>query len=304
MGALLAVAVYVLLPQLADLPRMLEAIRAADPTFVAAALLASMVTYIGSALALVGSIPSPVRLVHALGAAVAATFVGAIAPPGVAHVGLNVRFAQKQGLPSAVAVSATAAKEVAVGAVHVALLILLAIVAGSSGVLNEELDKLPSWQTTAIAVSVLLAALGLAAAVPQVRRFVTDSVIPSVRHSVVAIRELLASPVKMTILFTGGLLLQLGYIAALYFAVRALGGDVAFVTIGLIYLTVGSAAAVAPTPGGVGAVEAVLLAALTGVGMAAAPALASVFLYRLATFWLPIPAGGLAMRQLVARDLL
>ena len=84
----------------------------------------------------------------------------------------------------------------------------------------------------------------------------------------------------------------------------ALGGDVAFVTIGLIYLTVGSAAAVAPTPGGVGAVEAVLLAALTGVGMAAAPALAAVFLYRLVTFWLPIPDGGLAMRRLVARDLL
>jgi uncharacterized membrane protein YbhN (UPF0104 family) len=38
--------------------------------------------------------------------------------------------------------------------------------------------------------------------------------------------------------------------------------------------------------------------------MAAATALAAVFLYRLVTFWLPIPAGGLSFRYLVSRDLL
>jgi uncharacterized membrane protein YbhN (UPF0104 family) len=53
----------------------------------------------------------------------------------------------------------------------------------------------------------------------------------------------------------------------------------------------------------VGAVEAVLLAALTGIGMASAPALAAVFLYRLVTFWGPIPVGGLSMRYMVSRQL-
>ena len=128
--------------------------------------------------------------------------------------------------------------------------------------------------------------------------------VPAVRHSLDAMRTLVSSPTKMVVLFVGALLLQVGYIAALYFSVQALGGDAGFTTIGLIYLTVGSAASVAPTPGGVGAVEAVLLAALTGVGVAAAPALAAVFLYRLVTFWVPIPIGGLSMRWLVARDLL
>jgi uncharacterized protein (TIRG00374 family) len=113
-----------------------------------------------------------------------------------------------------------------------------------------------------------------------------------------------ADPIRMLVLFSGALLLQVGYISALYFSVHALGGDISLVTIALLYLTVGSAATVAPTPGGVGAVEAVLLAALTGVGMAAAPALAAVFLYRLVTFWIPIPIGGLAMRHLVAKGLL
>lgn len=304
MGALMAVAIYVLLPQLADLPRMLQAVREAEPAFVAAALLASVATYVGSAMALLGSMPAPVRVGHALLASVAATFVGAVAPPGVAHVGLNVRFGQKQGLPAAVAVSSTAAKEVGVGAVHVVLLLLLAIVAGSTGTLREELGRLPSLQTIAIGASVALALIGIAAAVPQVRRIVSGSVIPAARHSVTAMRGLVDSPWRMVVLFIGALVLQVGYVACLYFSVRALGGDVGFTTIGLIYLTVGSAASVAPTPGGVGAVEAILLTALTGVGMTAAAALAAVFLYRLATFWLPIPVGGLSMRWLVARDLL
>lgn len=303
MVALLVVAITVLLPQLADLPRMIEAVRDADPLLVGAAALASLVTYLGSGLAIVGSLPSPVRILDAVLAAIAATFAGSVAPPGVAHVGLSVRLAQRQGLATPVAVSATAAKEVAVGSVHIAMLIAMAITAGSSGVLAQELHRLPSWRTLGVALAVQLAALVGVAAVPRVRRLFVDTVGPSIRLSVGAIRELLASPAKMLILFSGGFLLQLGYVAALDCSVRALGGDVPFVTIGLIYLTVGSAAAVAPTPGGVGVVEAVLLAALTGLGMAAPPALAVVFLYRLVTFWLPIPAGALAMRSLLSRGL-
>ncbi|MCU0300535.1 MAG: lysylphosphatidylglycerol synthase domain-containing protein [Candidatus Nanopelagicales bacterium] len=304
MAGLLALAVYVLLPQLADLPRMLEAIREADRGFAAAALLASVVTYVGSGVALANAAPLSISTIQATLASVAATFVGAIAPPGVAQVGLNARFYAKQGMSSTVAISATAAKEVAVAVVHVLLLILMAIAAGSTGALQQELDKLPSLRTVGIVVAVLIALVVAAAATPRVRGLVRDTILPAVRESMASLRELASSPVKMLLLFVGALVLQVAYVAALYFATRALGGEVGFVTIGLIYLTVGSVASVAPTPGGIGAVEAVLLAALTGVGMAAAPALAAVFLYRLVTFWIPIPVGGLAFRSLAARDLL
>lgn len=304
MAGLMAVAIYVLLPQLADLPRMAEAIREADPKMVGLAGLASVLTYVGSGMAIAGSIPQPVRLWHSLAAAVSAAFVGAVAPPGIGHVGLNVRFVQKQGLAPEAAISSTAAKEVGVGTVHMLLLAILALLAGSSGALTEELKKLPSLQTVAIGASIVLALIGLAAATPKARSFVLTSVVPAVRNSVASLQELASRPEKILLLFTGGLLLQLSYVSALYFSVRALGGVAGFATVGLIYLTVGSAAAIAPTPGGIGAVEAVLLTALTGIGMAAAPALAAVFLYRLVTFWVPIPAGAAAFRLLMSRDLL
>ena len=46
-----------------------------------------------------------------------------------------------------------------------------------------------------------------------------------------------------------------------------------------------------PTPGGLGAVEAVMIALLASFGMESAGAVAVVLVYRLINFWLPIPAG-------------
>jgi uncharacterized protein (TIRG00374 family) len=46
-----------------------------------------------------------------------------------------------------------------------------------------------------------------------------------------------------------------------------------------------------PTPGGLGAVEGVMIALLTGFGLASSAAVAVVLVYRLINFWLPIPPG-------------
>ena len=61
-------------------------------------------------------------------------------------------------------------------------------------------------------------------------------------------------------------------------------------------------AAAAPSPGGLGAIEAALIAGLTGVGMQAGPAVSAVLLYRLATYWLPVAPGWLSWRALQRRD--
>lgn len=52
-----------------------------------------------------------------------------------------------------------------------------------------------------------------------------------------------------------------------------------------------SVAQAAPTPGGLGAMEAALIGGLVAAGMDNSIAVPAVFLYRLATFWLPILSG-------------
>ena len=304
MAAMLGVAVYVLAPQLANLKSLNAVVAAIDWRWVAPLAAASVATYIGAALGLAGGTPGRVPVGQAASVALAASFVASFAPPGIGQVGLNVRFLQKRGFPTAVAASASAAKEAAVVIVHLTILAAFGIWAGSTDALASELSRMPSPGVVAAVVGGALSVVGLALAVPRVRRLVTQRVVPAVRSSAGAMREVVSSPTKLVSLFGGVALLPLGYVFALYFAVRAFGVEPSFVAVGLVSLSAGALATAAPTPGGLGAVEAVLLASLTGLGVASEQALAAVMLYRLATFWLPIPPGAVAFRVLTAKDIL
>jgi len=59
-----------------------------------------------------------------------------------------------------------------------------------------------------------------------------------------------------------------------------------------------------PTPGGIGGVEAVMSAGLTAIGIPAHQAIPAVLIFRLATFWLPIPAGWVSYLMLQRRGTL
>ena len=70
-------------------------------------------------------------------------------------------------------------------------------------------------------------------------------------------------------------------------------------TIGLGHLLVGyvvaySIGTLAPTPGGLGAVEGIMIALYVSFGVPSAVAVAVVLVYRIINFWLPIPPGFIA----------
>ena len=63
---------------------------------------------------------------------------------------------------------------------------------------------------------------------------------------------------------------------------------------GAVYLAAAVIAAASPTPGGLGAIEAALIAGLTGIGISSGAAVSAVLIYRLATYWLPVLPGWLS----------
>jgi uncharacterized protein (TIRG00374 family) len=71
-----------------------------------------------------------------------------------------------------------------------------------------------------------------------------------------------------------------------------------------VFLTIGTLAGAAPTPGGVGVVEAALIGGLTATGIPAEQAIASVFLYRLATFWFPVLPGWASFTWLQRKEVI
>jgi uncharacterized protein (TIRG00374 family) len=66
----------------------------------------------------------------------------------------------------------------------------------------------------------------------------------------------------------------------------------------------GTLASAAPTPGGVGAVEAALIGGLAAFGLPTAIAVPSVLLYRILTCWLPVFVGWPIMRWLTDKEMI
>ena len=83
---------------------------------------------------------------------------------------------------------------------------------------------------------------------------------------------------------------------------RGIGGGANIAQIGAVYMASSLVAAASPTPGGLGAIEALRVAGPTGIAIAPGPAWSAVLTYRLATYWLPVLPGWLSWRGLQRKD--
>ena len=111
-------------------------------------------------------------------------------------------------------------------------------------------------------------------------------------------------PTKAAQLFGGSAGITVFNVLALTAALEAFHSPLPILEVTAVYLGSAAIASAAPTPGGLGAMEAALVAGLTGLGAPSGPAIAGVLGYRLVTFWLPILPGWLVFRRLVRERLL
>ncbi|MGZ4483753.1 MAG: flippase-like domain-containing protein, partial [Nocardioidaceae bacterium] len=100
------------------------------------------------------------------------------------------------------------------------------------------------------------------------------------------------------LLFGGSVLVTLAYIGGLVASLVAFGSGASIAEVGAVYLGASIIAAASPTPGGLGAIEAALVAGLTGVGVSPGVAVSAVLVYRLSTYWLPVLPGWYSLRVL------
>jgi glycosyltransferase 2 family protein len=288
--AMAALALWALVPQFLGVGSLWGELEKANLWWAAAAIGLSAVTYIGAAVALDGSLTERLPLGPNIGVQMATSFVGVAAPGG--GLALTGRFLQKRGVDTATAVAAVGVDTIAGVIVHLTLTGLFIALAGSTGLKTFDLPSLGTIGLIAAGVGVV-AAIGVA--VPWSRALLVTRVLPATKRSLANIGEIARQPSKMIELFGGSLTITMGYILALEVAVTAFGPGPAFTSIALVYLVGSVVSSVAPTPGGIGAVEATLIAGLTSAGMSSTTAIAAVILFRLATFWLPLLPGWAAL---------
>jgi glycosyltransferase 2 family protein len=123
-------------------------------------------------------------------------------------------------------------------------------------------------------------------------------VVPALARGVSGLGELARQPGRLAPGLFGALLMTAAYSLALWLSVQAFRGDAPLAAVTVVYLAGNAIGSAAPTPGGVGAVEAALIAGLTAAGVPAASAVPAVLLFRVATFWLPALPGWWAFTSL------
>jgi len=299
MIATLAGAFYFLLPQLANVDDSFRALRSANWAWLAGAVVTSLLTYVGAAVGMAASVSEPLPTAPTLQVQLASSFVNRVTPANVGGMALNVRFLQKAGVPPAEAVTGIGLNVLAGGIVHLVLLFVFFAWAGRS---DSGGVSLPSSSKLLVVIAVVLAVLGIVLATRRGRHLLRTKALGAVKRSFASLVTVARSPRRLAGIIGGSLLVTLAYIAALACASNAFDGGVGIADIGAVYLGSSLLAAAAPTPGGLGALEAALVAGLTGVGMNSAIAVAAVLSYRLATYWLPILPGWLSFRQLERRN--
>jgi undecaprenyl-diphosphatase len=292
-------AYYYLLPELAKVGNPWQAVQSANWAWVPLVIALSAVTYLASAVALMGAISQRIRLWPTVLAQGASSFINRVSPANVGGMALNARYLQKSGVEPTAGVAAVGVNSLVGAVVHLILIVIF--FAWSSRRLGQ-VFKLPSTSTLLAILAVILAVIGILLATRPGRRFASGTLVPGLRSAAASLSRVAQNPGKMTMLVGGSTLITLAYIAGLAASVEAFGGGPGFVVIGAVYLGGAALAAAAPTPGGIGAIEAALIAGLTGVGMANGPAVSAVLLYRLATYWLPVAPGWLCWRVLQRRE--
>jgi uncharacterized membrane protein YbhN (UPF0104 family) len=294
----LIIAGYLLIGQLGTVD-LATVFRSVSWIWVIPVLAGSGLTFLGAALALTGYVSERLSLARTLLTQLAASFTGFVTPPAVGGVAVNVRYLQKSGLSATAAGTSVGVCQLVNAAAHVVLLVLFAAASGSSA---EHSLPIPGWAF--IALGVVAVAVLVLFTIPQGRRWVLARILPTVREALPRLIDVATHPVKLSEGIGGTLLLNGGYIVALWGSVQAFGGDIPFATVAVVYLAGGAIGSIAPTPGGLGAVEAAMSAGLTAAGMAGASAVSAVLLFRLATFWIPVPVGWLSFTWLEKRGAL
>ena len=259
-----------------------------------AALALSASTYVGATVSLSGFVADRLPFFRTLLAQVAGSFVTLVTPAAVGGAALNIRYLQRRKIPAPVAAASVGVAQVVAFVLHIGLIVIFAAIAGTSA---KEPIQPPRWAWFVLA-GLVVVALALFA-IPAVRRVLRARVAPTFGQVLPRLLEVAQHPRKLALGIGGALLLSLSYILCLAVCVAAFGGrSVPIAGIAVVYLTGSAIGSILPTPGGIGGVEAALTAGLTAAGLPGAVAVSAVLLFRLLTFWLPVPFGWAALNYL------
>ena len=284
----LTIAGYLLIGEISKV-NLLGTLRHANLGWFAVAVAASALTYFAAAANLAAFVPKRLSPIRGFLVQLSTAFVGVAMPPSVGHVAVNARYLHRQDVDEGSITAAVTLSQLVNLVTTVLLLVALGLLTGS----GLSRFKIVPGADVLIALAVIAAAAAILISIPQTRAQLNRIVWPFLRGIWPRFLDALSHPLRLAASAGANLLLTAAYLVAFFASLYAVGAHPAILPASVVYLAGNAVGSAAPTPGGLGGVEAVLAAGLTGMGIPAHEAIPAVLVFRVATFWLPIPAGWL-----------
>ena len=290
------IALYVLVPQFSQID-FANLIRTAQWNWAGIAVAGSVLTYFASTSLLLAFITTKINWFKTLQAQLAASFATLVTPPTLGSVAVNIRFLNKSGVPGPSAATAVGVSQVVIFFIHVILLVIFGVIAGT----QTDFSFRPP-RFTLVIVVVIFAIVIVMFSISTFRNWLISKAKPLIDQIGPTVAIIVQQPQRLLSSIASSLLLNFSYILSFYAALNAFGSNISIATAAFVYLAGATIGQAAPTPGGIGAVEAALVAGLTAAGIPSGTALSGVLLYRVVTFWLPVLPGWYAFVNLQRKN--
>jgi undecaprenyl-diphosphatase len=285
---ILLVGIYYLIPQLGAFRHTLTVIRHASWLWLLLGLLVTCLSFVASAITQFAAGNYLGKLSDIAYLDFAGSFINHFLPFSVGGVNFTRRYYKKLDQPEAKALIMSSIP-IIFGVISTVIMVAIISPITLINYLNKiHSTHLNSWKLY-LAVAVLVALIiAIVIFRNKVKSFLMEAWtgLKSIKD-VKQLAVLLAGSLSVTFTSTG----------VLFLSVLAIHQSVSIVAIFVLYVTSSLVSNAAPTPGGIGATEAVLVIGLHALHLSLPDAAAATLIYRFFTFWLPILPGAIALRR-------
>jgi uncharacterized membrane protein YbhN (UPF0104 family)/tRNA A-37 threonylcarbamoyl transferase component Bud32 len=297
--AALIFAAYVLISKLAEVgfDTIYRELKQADVAWVVLALILAQSSFIGTGISVRGSVATPLPLLPCVLLQSAIKFINLTVPSSAGRIGIDLRFLQRMGSSAPEAAAAGALDDASETIVQAALLLIsLALVGNALDTSKFHLGT-PDGRLVAAVLLALAVSVAIVLAVPKFRA----KVVPAVRAALSGLWTVARDRDKRLQLFGGNVVSELLYSISLGATCLAYGVHLNLAELIFVNTAASVLSSLIPSPGGIGAAEASISAALIALGVGESTAFAIAITQRLCTFYLP-PIWGYASLRWLARN--
>lgn len=287
MLAIGALALYIVIPQISGFQDSFVIVKKASIPDLAVAVSFSLATFFVAAGTYLILALKPLKYFRTVLAQVAAMFVNRLLPAGIGGMGVNYVYLRKSkhSLPQAASVVAVNNMMGFTG--HVLLTLILLVV------FHDQIPRLPTenLQRNLIFVAAIVVVMVLLVLFAQTLKGRILTKVAAIATQLIAYSH---RPQKLIAALCTSTLLTLCNVLCLWFCVQAIGVDLGLIPTMLVFTLGVAVGAATPTPGGLGGVEAGLVAGMLAYDVPGSIALAVALTYRFINYWLSLMIGACA----------